>query len=73
MELGRRPGRVALVTCTAIGGGRDVIGRLARSVAAVMAAGAIGGASEGAVVGLGAGPGGVGLVAALATRGRGQV
>ena len=71
VELRWCPGRVALVSCSAVGCRADVVGTLASSVGAVVAACAIGGCSEGAVVRLGAGPCGIGLVAALTARCRG--
>ena len=67
MEFGRRPAAVALVAGRAVGTGADVVGALARRTAAVVAAGAGSSRAKGAVVGLGATPGGVGLVAAFTT------
>ena len=52
----------------AIGAGADVVRCLAGGIAAVVTTGANGGAREGAVIGLGAGPATGGLVATLASR-----
>ena len=73
MELGRRPTGVALVASRAVGARRDMVGALARRVAAVVTTGADGGTREGAVISLGAGPATDGLVATLASGRRGNV
>ena len=71
VETRRQPAGVAtLVAAHTTCRGRDVRGRLAGGVAAVMATGAVGGRGEGAVIGLGPTPGGGRFVATLAT-GRG--
>ena len=66
VELGRRPGGVALVASRAIGAGADVVGILASGVGTVMATGANSGAREGAVIGFGTGPDRGGFMTALA-------
>jgi len=69
VELGRGPAGKGLVTRHAVGRGRDVVARFGCSAAAAdVATGAVGGDGERAVVHLGAAPGAVGFVAALALR-----
>ena len=56
VELGWRPGRVALVAGRATGRCRNVGSVLARRLDTIVTTGAIGGRCEGAVIGLGALP-----------------
>ena len=69
MELGRRPGGVALVASRAIGRRCHVVSILAGGVGTVMTTGAIGRRVQRAVIGFGAGPDGGRLMATLATCG----
>ena len=73
MQLGRRPTGVALVASGAVGCGGDMVGTQAGGTAAVMAARAIGGRGEGAVIGLGTLPLAGGLVTTFARRRGGKM